>query len=110
MAMRCSGGTRRRSTREDQGFCAVRAPRYHAVLRVAPHSLHARPLVVPRGKDVTVVNRTVDVSVAVLVDGHEVTSVGPDGRVEMRLGPERSLLATLPEATFVRRYRESFAT
>ena len=81
-----------------------------AVTFVAPHSLHARPLVVPRGKDVTVVNRTRDVPVAVLVDGHEVATTGTDGRIDLRLGPERSLLATLPEATFVRRYRESFAT
>jgi hypothetical protein len=47
---------------------------------------------------------------AVLVDGHLVTEVGSGGRVVMRLGPDRSLLATLPEATFVRRYRQAFAT
>jgi len=28
----------------------------------------------------------------------------------VRIGAERSLLATLPEATFVRRYRQSFAS
>ncbi len=77
---------------------------------VAPHSLHARPLVVPRGKEVVVWNRTPDVSVVVLVDGHRVGEAGPDGRITVRLGEARSRLATLPEATFVRRYRESFAT
>src|SRR4029078_10727836 len=48
---------------------------------VAPHSLHARPLVVPRGKDVVVWNRTAEVSVAVLVDGHRVGEAVPGGRV-----------------------------
>jgi len=77
---------------------------------VAPHSLHARPLVVPRGREVVVWNRTADVWAAVLVDGHRVGEAGRDGRIAIRLGDARSLLATLPEATFVRRYRESFVT
>ena len=77
---------------------------------VAPHSLHARPLVVPRGKDVVVWNRTADVPVAVLVDGHRVGEAPPGGRVAVRLGDARTLLATLPDATFVSRYRESFST
>jgi len=77
---------------------------------VAPHSLHARSLVVPRGSDLIVWNRTPDVNAAVLVDGHRGAEVGSGGRVVMRLGPDRSLLATLPEATFVRRYRQAFAT
>jgi NAD+ kinase len=77
---------------------------------VAPHSLHARPLVVPRGKEVVVWNRTPDVPVVVLVDGHRVGDAGPGGRIAVRLAEARSLLATLPEATFVSRYRESFST
>ena len=81
-----------------------------AITFVAPHSLHARPLVVPRGKEVVVWNRTPDVSVVVLVDGHRVGVAGSDGRIAIRLGEARSLLATLPEATFVRRYRDSFGT
>ncbi len=82
-----------------------------AISFVAPHSLYARPLVVPRGRDVLVNNRTADVPAAVLVDGHHIAELGPrDGTVLLRLGPERSLLATLPEATFVSRYRQSFAT
>ena len=81
-----------------------------AVTFVAPHSLHARPLVVPRGRDLIVWNRTPDVDVAVVVDGHRVSETEPGGRVLIRLGPDRSLLATLPEATFVRRYRHAFAS
>jgi NAD+ kinase len=81
-----------------------------AVTFVAPHSLHARPLVVPRSRDVTIWNRTPDVPVAVIIDGHRVADAGPNRRIVARLGPDRSLLATLPEATFVRRYRSSFAS
>jgi NAD+ kinase len=77
---------------------------------VAPHSLHARPLVVPRGKDVLVWNRTPDVAVVVLVDGHRVGEAPPGGRVTVRLGDAHTLLATLPDATFVSRYRAGFST
>ena len=77
---------------------------------VAPHSLHARPLVVPRGKDVVVWNRTSEVPVAVLVDGHRVGEAEPGGSVSVRLAAAHTLLATLPDATFVSRYRQSFST
>jgi len=81
-----------------------------AVTYVAAHSLHARPLVVPPGSDVIVWNRTANVEAGVLVDGNQHASLGKAGRAVVRMGAERSLLATLPEATFVRRYRQSFAS
>jgi NAD+ kinase len=81
-----------------------------AVTFIAPHSLHARPLVVPRSRDVAVENRTDDVPVAILLDGHRVGELGPGARVLVRLGSRRSLLALLPEATFFRRYSETFAS
>ena len=81
-----------------------------AITFVAPHSLHARPLVVPRGRDLTVTNQTPDVHAAVLIDGHAFTELGEAGRVEVGLGPQRTLLATLPERTFFRRYRETFGS
>lgn len=81
-----------------------------AVTFVAPHSLHARPLVVPRGREIVVVNRTPDVPVTVLADGHRVGEDVGDEPIVIGLGPERSLLATMPEATFVSRYREAFGT
>ena len=81
-----------------------------ALTFVAAHSLHARPLVVPPGADVIVWNRAHDVEAGVLVDGHRVATLGKAERAVVRLGAERSLLATLPEATFVRRYRQSFAS
>jgi NAD+ kinase len=81
-----------------------------AVTFVAPHSLHARPLVVPRGRQLDVVNRTADVSATVLADGHVVHGLGPGAEVTVRLAEERSLLATLPESTFVSRYRRTFTS
>jgi NAD+ kinase len=81
-----------------------------ALTYISAHSLHARPLVVPPGADVIVWNRTRDVEAGVLADGHRVATLGKAERAVVRIGPERSLLATLPEATFVRRYRQSFAS
>lgn len=81
-----------------------------AVTFVAPHSLHARPLVVPRERRIVIENCTADVDVVVLVDGHQVGSYGAGERIVVELGPQRSLLGTLPEATFVSRYRTAFGT
>lgn len=81
-----------------------------ALTFVAPHDLRARPFVVPRGNDLDVWNRTASVGCAVLVDGHRLADAGPGDRVSIRLGEQRSHLGTLPEATFVRRYRQSFGS
>ena len=81
-----------------------------AITFVAPHSLHARPLVVPRGRDLGVANRTADVSAAVLVDGHRVRELAPGEDAVARLSGQRSLLATLPEGTFFSRYRRTFTS
>ena len=81
-----------------------------ALTYVAAHSLHARPLVIPPGSDVIVWNRSADVEAGVLVDGHRVSTLAKAERAVVRIGAQRSLLATLPEATFVRRYRQSFAS
>jgi NAD+ kinase len=80
-----------------------------AVTFIAPHSLHARPLVVPRGLAVTVTNRTADVSTAVLVDGHQVGEMAPGAAISIVVDDARSLLATLPETTFFKRYAETFS-
>jgi NAD+ kinase len=81
-----------------------------AVTFIAPHSLHARPLVVPRGKDVVVENRTPNVTVTMLADGMAFADLDQGDSATIRLAVERSLLATLPERTFFRRYRETFTT
>jgi len=77
---------------------------------IAPHSLHARPLVVPRSRDVEIENRAADVAAAVLVDGQSMGELAAGESVVVRLGEQASLLAHLPEATFFRRYRETFAS
>ena len=60
-----------------------------AVTFVAPHSLNARPLVVPRGSDLLVWNRTPDVHATVLVDGHPVADLAA-GRTGTGAGSARS--------------------
>jgi NAD+ kinase len=80
-----------------------------AVTFVSPHSLHARPLVLPRSREVELRNRTTDVDVAVLVDGHRIAELGAGQPVRARLGDRSARLAVLPEATFFWRYRETFA-
>lgn len=81
-----------------------------ALTFVAPHSLHARPLVVPRGQEIVIENRTADVAVSVIVDGQPVAEHAAGERIAVSLGPERALLGTISGATFVRRYRAAFAT
>jgi NAD+ kinase len=81
-----------------------------AITFVAPHSLDARPLVVPSGLDLAVTNRTADLSATVLVDGHVVRELAPGEEVVAGLSPQRSLLATLPESTFFSRYRRTFSS
>ena len=81
-----------------------------ALTFIAPHSLHARPLVVPRGKDIVVENRTPNVVVTLLADGLPWGELRQGDSATIRIAEERSLLATLPERTFFRRYRETFTT
>jgi NAD+ kinase len=81
-----------------------------AITFIAPHSVHARPLVVPRGSELLVVNRSPVYPVTVLIDGHPVAEIATDKEVRVRMGEQRSLLATLPGRAFVRRYRETFAS
>lgn len=80
-----------------------------AVTFVAPHSLNARPLVVPRGREVVVRNLTRDVSLAVTLDGRVFAELEAEAEMRVRLDDRRVKLATLPERTFFRRFRETFA-
>jgi NAD+ kinase len=75
---------------------------------VAPHTLHIRPLVVPRGPDVVVTNRTAGVEATVLVDGHALGPLPSGASVTVRMASEHSLLGTLPEVTFFTRYAAVF--
>ena len=91
------------------GPVLVRGVDAMAITFIAPHSLHARPLVVPRGSPLTVRNATADVTVCVLVDGHQVANMKSGDEIVITLGGQRSLLATMPETTFFGRYRETFS-
>jgi NAD+ kinase len=75
---------------------------------VAPHTLHARPLVVGPAVELRVVNRKPDVEAVVLADGHPVGSLGLDDEVIVRFGSGRTELATLPEQSFFGRYAQVF--
>jgi NAD+ kinase len=81
-----------------------------AVTFVSPHSLHARPLVVPRGLDLTVRNETRSSAAKVIADGVALGELAEGGQATVRLGERRGLLALLPEMTFFHRYRETFAS
>jgi NAD+ kinase len=81
-----------------------------AVTFVSPHSLHARPLVVPRGLELAVRNVTRDGPAKVIADGLPVGDLPVGRTATVRLGPQHGLLALLPEMTFFHRYRETFAT
>jgi NAD+ kinase len=75
---------------------------------VAPHALVIRPLVVPRGPDVTIANLTTERAATVLVDGHPVGKLASGEQVSVRVGDQHTLLATLPEVTFFTRYAATF--
>ncbi len=79
-----------------------------AMTFVAPHSLRARALVVPRGLDLRIANRSKDLPVTVLVDGGAVGELERDGEIAVAVGPEHCRLAIVPEVTFFSRYHEVF--
>jgi NAD+ kinase len=79
-----------------------------AITFVAPHSLHARPIVVPPGQSLRISNLTADGSVSVLADGRGCAELATGETLEVAVGREKSLLAHLPEVSFFTRYHEVF--
>ena len=77
---------------------------------VSPHSLHARSMVLGRGHRVELHNRTADVPLQLIVDGHRHGEVDPGGRVEVQLGESFANLARLEGTSFFSRYRATFST
>jgi NAD+ kinase len=76
---------------------------------VAPHTLTARPLVVPRGARVEVTNRARELAARVILDGVASERVlAPGESVTVSLAPERAALGLLPEVAFLQRYRDAF--
>jgi NAD+ kinase len=92
------------------GPVLVRGLEAMAITFIAPHSLHARPMVVGRGATLSIRNATADVPCAVLVDGHQKAELAPGASADVYLCAERTLLATVPETSFFRRYRDTFAS
>jgi NAD+ kinase len=79
-----------------------------AMTFVAPHSLRARALVVPRGLDLRITNRSKELPVTVLVDGNAVGELERGGEIAVVVAHEQCRLAMLPEVTFFTRYHEVF--
>jgi NAD+ kinase len=79
-----------------------------AMTFVAPHSLRARALVVPRGLDLQITNRSKELPVTVLVDGHAVGELGRGEEIAVVVARDQCRLAVLPEVTFFTRYHEVF--
>ena len=92
------------------GFLSAMGRDAMAVTFVSPHSLHARPLVVPRGLELTVTNVTRDGPATVIADGQPVGDLPVGRTTTVWLGDRRALLALLPEMTFFHRYSETFAS
>ena len=76
---------------------------------VAPHSLHARPLVVPRGQTLSVRNETADIGITVVADGQSFGELQPGDGFTCVLDEGAALLATPPESTFFKRFEKHFA-
>jgi NAD+ kinase len=76
---------------------------------VAPHSLHVRPLVIPHGQELTVRNETARGRMTVVADGQAFAELAPGAEFTCILDEQSALLATTPERTFFKRFKEHFA-
>jgi NAD+ kinase len=76
---------------------------------VSPHSLHARSMVLGRAHVVQLHNRTTDVPVELIVDGHTAARIDPGGRLEVRQSEASACLARVAGSSFFRRYLETFS-
>ena len=81
----------------------------YVVTFVSPHSLHARSMVLGRSHQVHLRNRSADVPVQVIVDGHTAGRVDPGGVLEVRQADACATLARVAGTSFFRRYLEIFS-
>jgi NAD+ kinase len=77
---------------------------------VSPHSLHVRSMVLGRAHQVELHNRSDDVEVQAVVDGHIHSAIEPGGRLVVRMSEQRALVARLAGTSFFTRYRQTFGT
>lgn len=77
---------------------------------VSPHSLHVRSMVLGRPHQVELHNRSDDVEVQAVVDGHIHSAIEPGGRLVVRMSEQRALVARLAGTSFFTRYRQTFGT
>jgi NAD+ kinase len=76
---------------------------------VAPHSLTARSLVLPRGNVIVIENRGEGTPARIVLDGQVVEpELQPGERITICMAEERVNLALLPEVSFLQRFRDTF--
>jgi NAD+ kinase len=75
---------------------------------IAAHHLDTRPLVIAQDETMTVTNSAVVGACDMLVDGLKVGELSPGASVTISLSGADVHLATFPEASFFRRYRQKF--
>jgi NAD+ kinase len=75
---------------------------------IALHHLDSRPLVIGAEETLTVTNSALVGDCELQADGQRIGLLGPGRSVEVGLGGAEVHLATFPEASFFRRYREKF--
>ena len=75
---------------------------------IAAHHLDTRPLVIGGNETLSVTNSSMVDKADLLVDGQLVGALRPGRSLTVTLGGRSVHLATFPEASFFRRYREKF--
>jgi len=75
----------------------------------SPHSLHARSVVLGRPHTVDLANRSDDVPVEIILDGHIAGRLAPGERMQVRMGEMTAHLARVAGMSFFDRYRGTFS-
>lgn len=75
---------------------------------IALHHLDSRPLVIAGEELLTVTNSALDGDCDIQADGQKIGVLRPGRSITVSLGGSEVHLATFPEASFFRRYREKF--
>jgi NAD+ kinase len=80
----------------------------YVVSFIAPHSLTARALVVAPSDTLTIVNRSKEEAVDVVLDGRPMAELEAGQRLEMTFVPDRGMLAQVDGLNFYARLQEKF--